>query len=211
MTLEEKFWSQVQKSDGCWLWQGTKSGRTKNGQDLYGAFYLGGGKSVRAHRYAYQISKGPIPEGMFVCHSCDTPLCVNPDHLWAGTPAENNRDCLVKGRHPKQKRTHCINGHEFTPDNIRYTNKGHRVCLSCEREMRRNWNSKAQKRGDRSWKTGVELAAKACEDRAKLLSEPERVALLEMSSILRTLKSSPNAKAALEMEQTSLSATGGAK
>ena len=89
------FWSKVTKLDsGCWIWENSKT------QDGYGVFREGGrnGKHVRAHRRAVELTKGPIPDGMAVCHSCDNPPCCNPDHLFIATIADNNKDRSAKGR-----------------------------------------------------------------------------------------------------------------
>lgn len=75
---------------GCWLWQGGK-------QRGYGKFTVRS-KSIKAHRFSYQYYRGDIPPGMFVCHTCDTPACVNPDHLFIGTAKDNARDKEKKGR-----------------------------------------------------------------------------------------------------------------
>lgn len=76
---------------GCWLWLGPTN---ENG---YGRIRFNN-RYVTMHRFFYLSHKGEIPKGMFVCHKCDTPLCVNPDHLWAGTSEENNKDMMRKGR-----------------------------------------------------------------------------------------------------------------
>lgn len=78
--------------DGCWYWTGS----VRNG---YGTILIPDKKvPVSTHRLSYQFHKGPIPDGLFVCHRCDNPLCINPDHLFLGTAADNNQDRTRKGR-----------------------------------------------------------------------------------------------------------------
>lgn len=77
---------------GCWLWLGAGRGSNK-----YGVIKVEG-KPTPAHRYSYEIHRGPIPKGMFVCHRCDIPLCVNPSHLFLGDAQSNSDDKVSKGR-----------------------------------------------------------------------------------------------------------------
>ena len=90
----DRWLDKVEKTDSCWNWTGVINRR-------YGSFrrFLDGKwKMYKAHRYAYEYYKGEIPKGMFVCHSCDNPKCVNPEHLWLGTQKENIQDMIQKGR-----------------------------------------------------------------------------------------------------------------
>jgi hypothetical protein len=87
-----RFWSHVKNTDTCWWWT---AAILKTG---YGRFSLGVGKAVSAHRYAYEISYGPIPDGLCVCHRCDNKSCVRPSHLFLGTRLDNMQDMIRKGR-----------------------------------------------------------------------------------------------------------------
>ena len=88
----DRFKSYVGRNGSCWMWQGVV-----NSVWGYGQFAVRG-RQYRAHRYAYELYKGPIPRGLVVCHSCDEKLCVNPEHLWVGTQKQNMRDAATKGR-----------------------------------------------------------------------------------------------------------------
>jgi DNA-binding XRE family transcriptional regulator len=89
--IEPRFWGKVIKKDGCWQWSGSKS------SDGYGSFSIAH-KMYGAHRISWEIHYGQIPQGKHVLHKCDTPECVNPEHLFLGTHKENMRDMFSKGR-----------------------------------------------------------------------------------------------------------------
>ncbi|WP_368493194.1 HNH endonuclease [Deinococcus sp.] len=89
----DSFWARVKRGDpkACWPWQGTIS-RTGYGVITYHK------RQWRTHRLAWVLTHGEIPEGLFVCHHCDNPICCNPQHLFLGTPLDNARDMVAKGR-----------------------------------------------------------------------------------------------------------------
>jgi len=97
-TLEEKFWEKVNKKgkDDCWEWLAGRNHKN------YGNFYVSIGNSKDkhwiAHRMAWKLTYGEIPKGLHICHHCDNPPCVNPNHLWIGTNKDNILDASRKGR-----------------------------------------------------------------------------------------------------------------
>lgn len=143
--LEDRFWSKVNKTDTCWLWTATK---THGG---YGLVKANGRQGV-VHRMAWELTNGPIPSGLLVCHRCDVRNCVRPDHLFLGTAKENTQDMLAKGRRPPftgERVTQCKYGHPRTAEDFLRVRKPNstgtcRVCRR-ERDKRRREANKVKK------------------------------------------------------------------
>lgn len=129
-TAEERFWSKVDKNgpEGCWLWT------DHLGRQGYADFWVPP-RPVKAHRFAYELLVGPIPEGLVIDHLCSVRHCVNPAHLEAVTQRVN---VLRSTNHVAAQAvaTHCKRGHEFTPENT-YMHRGKRDCRTCHRDQAR--------------------------------------------------------------------------
>lgn len=140
MTPEQisRYWAKVNKGleNECWEWVGAKNSKG------YGQFSING-KSTSTHRISYAMHHGEILPGLIVCHTCNNPPCVNPKHLYMGTNTDNMHQASQQKRFPEQHKTHCKNGHEFTPENTIIRNQGnkkgrapgstYRCCKECKR------------------------------------------------------------------------------
>lgn len=124
LPLEERLWSRVAINDktGCWEWTGHRS--TVHGAKWHGTIATERSNNERVHRVVYEWLVGSIPLGMFVCHHCDNPVCVNPAHLFVGTQRDNMRDMVVKGRSNKLFGIDCP-WSKLTPERIDRARKLH--------------------------------------------------------------------------------------
>lgn len=151
----ERIWGHIKKDDGdgCWEWQASLS---SNGYGQTEIWAKGKRKTIRPHRFSYETFYNTIiPEGLFACHKCDNKLCCRPDHIFIGTGSDNMKDAVLKKRQNHSRKTHCINGHEFTEENT-YFYKGptgpRRVCKTCQKNFRKNYYHKIGKFKRRSRK-----------------------------------------------------------
>ena len=153
MTDIERFMANVipEPNSGCWLWVGATN---KTG---YGSFHPQRSNPTNAHRWLFKETTGMNLNGLSVCHKCDLPVCVNPQHMFPGTQKENIQDAARKGRKkhqpwrkPVAKRTLCYKGHPLEGDNVYLHKDGRRRCLVCAN--RRLADSKLRSRIETSLK-----------------------------------------------------------
>lgn len=139
-TLEERFWRYVspEPNSGCWIWDGAVS---SNGYGTITVGQKGPGTQLTATHVSLAIHGRPLPKGMFACHSCDFPPCVNPDHLFHGTPKQNTQDSISKGRSRVWNEI-CRHGHLKAGDNLYIAPSGLRMCKECRRASVRKNNAR---------------------------------------------------------------------
>jgi hypothetical protein len=177
-----RFWANVQRTDdvarfvkvdgklivtgACWPWLRS---RFKSG---YGKVWWQG-KVRRAHRVALELTYGPIPSGINVCHWCDNPICCRPHHLFTARAALNMADKMRKGRgrslkgaeHPNARKTHCPRGHPYDEANTyRHPVSGRRRCRACRNERNRQrrkhvvTSTTVQAQEEQTWKVANRMA-----------------------------------------------------
>lgn len=129
-------------SGECWIWQGAKDGKGYGFKRFNGTLW-------KAHRLMYYVFNGEHPKEKQVCHTCDTPSCVNPKHLWLGTNQENQIDAVIKKRNFNTKKTRCKNGHDYSLENTMVMRTGERVCKTCSYARSRKWKQ-ARPRSERT-------------------------------------------------------------
>lgn len=146
-------------NSGCWIWIGTVAGSKKNERPKIWVE----GKSRPAHRFSYEKLVGAIPDQTMICHRCNNILCVNPEHLYAGSAQQNTDDMMRAGRHFSQSnpgavaslkvralqnakaklaKPTCSKGHVLDADNMYAHPTGRRVCKTCRVVWKRNFRAR---------------------------------------------------------------------
>lgn len=123
-----RVFAEAANAGGCFVWPHSRQSKG------YGQIWRDG-KNALAHRVAYEIAYGPIPDGLWVLHHCDNPPCINLRHLYLGTPSDNSRDMVAKGRRKGgfARGSACRRGHAYDADNTRHRADGRRDCRACDR------------------------------------------------------------------------------
>lgn len=137
LTLAERFWTKVLKTQSCWIWQAQVNNKGYGCLSVYredkGRHY-----PTYAHRLSWAFAHGPIPDGMYVLHHCDTPACVNPAHLFIGTQTDNMQDCWKKGRMTREiLRENCRKVSDDDVRAIRLDRRPHHI-IAADYGVKRN-------------------------------------------------------------------------
>lgn len=132
-SLEERLWSRVVRGDGCWEWQGNRDG---NGYGRIGR----GNKTPLVHRVAYELTYGPIADEADVCHRCDNPPCVRPNHLFIGTHQDNMADMVTKNRNTRGER---VGNHKLSACDVQAIRAAYQPGLITQRELGRRFGISA--------------------------------------------------------------------
>jgi hypothetical protein len=141
--LETRFLTKVYKTWSCWFWIGAIDKATMRGRIRLG------NRRLFATTIAYRLYRGAVPEGVGVLHKCDTPQCVNPDHLYLGTPKDNTRDAIERGSHltcTRKGNPICPKGHSYT-ETAGYNKIGKRYCKQCSVDRHIRWRNQRRARG----------------------------------------------------------------
>lgn len=140
----------ILSNNGCWLYSGSLFSK---GYGKVSISVLISNKKVqktlKAHRLSYYLFRDKLifKSKLQVLHKCDNPQCINPNHLFVGTNADNMKDKTIKGRHYQTLKTHCKYGHEFTKENIySYDRNNNRYCRTCRTIAMRKYNDKLQEK-----------------------------------------------------------------
>lgn len=191
MTKLAAFLTKTVKRNDCWEWTSAYTGKAPF---CYGLFHYKGTKE-KASRYAYKEFVGPIPKDKpLVCHKCDNPICVNPDHLFAGSHRDNAMDCVKKGRLNKRSveiglakewkrqrdKKKCKRGHNISGNGSRMATNGagrkYRVCRRCSSILAKARYEKDPEKHRAWWRAGYYRKARAREKYAKqALSRVEEI------------------------------------
>lgn len=181
---EERFWAKVDKSGDCWIWAPGKPGAG------YGHFFPGsysGAKSILAHRYAYELQHGPLPEGQHLLHKCNNRRCVNPAHLQPATEQENTDNGNDRTRSGSGPQAACKHGHAYTVSNTYTAPNGTWFCRQCKAQTQRRAQAKlstAQREDQREYQNKAQAEHQARKKAsAETVAEPADLPLTPSAAL----------------------------